>query len=142
MTFPFFFSLGTSACFGRGEKLHFLEPMLTQSCYLYFPHLFCSTKEVYQVFQQSCNDWDPQRILSNYQFGKQEFFNDLQPCALKVQNALVKHLDSLLSCGISHFLMTGSGSTIVIYEHVEEFLANKLQLLKVNFIRRQHHQWY
>jgi 4-diphosphocytidyl-2-C-methyl-D-erythritol kinase len=139
---PFFFSLGIAACYGRGEIIHPLKPLKPSKCFLYFPHLFCSTKAVYQAFKNSLNHHQPEDILRNFLEGHQEYFNDLQPCALKVENALVKHLDSLLSCGISNFLLTGSGSTIVIYQDVDQKLIEHLKLKEVKFITRQHQQWY
>ena len=139
---PFFFTSGFAFAFGRGANLIPLKQMNQQTCYLYFPCIHIPTPKVFSLFKTKDHhqtEWD---LLKGYFNGDLETFNDLEPLALKYENELVKHHDRLLSCGFKRVLMTGSGSTFVIYDDIKPDLIKDLNLKKVDFIERQDNSWY
>ncbi len=139
---PFFFSKGFAFVYNRGEKMIPLVQTKKIKLHLSFPKCMTLTKDVYARFEKSQNNLNAFEILSSYFEDKADFFNDLEKPALNLQNQLVKHRQYLLSCGFSRVLLTGSGSTFMIFDDCPLEIRKRLDLLEVSAAERDLLNWY
>lgn len=104
---PFFLSLGTSYCTGRGEILEPFELPQPIQGYLAQPEYGLSTPLVYKATRtEDLTKRDPLEALKNYPF----YFNDLEVASFKMEPRL-KKLHARLLKQFEQVVMTGSGST-------------------------------
>lgn len=96
---PFFFSLGTAHCTGRGEHVCNLPTFSSRACLIVKPQIGSSTPEVYRRLK-----------LESLQSPQSDYFNDLEQPAFEVSSTLRELKNGLLKGGFETVLMTGSGS--------------------------------
>ena len=136
---PFFFSLGTAYCTGRGGLVMPLPSLSEEELTLIHPGEGLSTKDVYQqvdLNQTSRND--SEKALRAFFSGKREFFNDLETAAFTLCPSL-KELKKKLNAQCQVAMLTGSGSSFFCVGGVPK---TDHPMSKVRFCSRQQHQWY
>lgn len=104
---PFFFSLGTAYCTGRGEHLSPFSLPYPISGWIAKPPYGLSTPLVYQETRVSeLFDRDPLLSLESYPV----FYNDLEPAAFRLEPRLLEFKKELEGQGFDSITMTGSGT--------------------------------
>lgn len=104
---PFFFSLGTAYCTGRGENLSPFALPHPISGWIAKPPFGLSTPLVYQETRVSeLIDRDPLLSLGSYP----AFYNDLEPAAFRLEPCLLDFKKELERQGFHSITMTGSGT--------------------------------
>ncbi|NGX57777.1 MAG: 4-diphosphocytidyl-2-C-methyl-D-erythritol kinase [Chlamydiae bacterium] len=108
---PFFFSLGTAFCRGRGEIVQNIESLPLQYFNIYKPQTSLSTKDVFETL--SIPDRSIQAsetTLNHFLEGKVCYENDLELVAFQLKPELL-WLKKELQSFYSHVLMSGAGSS-------------------------------
>lgn len=110
---PFFFSLGSAYCTGRGEKLRNLPPLDLPSFAIEKPNEGLSTPTIFKALNLSeCSKEDPEALLDAFYSGKPRYINDVEGTAARLCPALIPFRQELLKKYIQVF-MTGTGSAHV-----------------------------
>lgn len=113
---PFFFApTGRALCTGRGECVHTLEPVKTESLLIVKPPFGLSTPAVYkQVIPK-----EPRKLVfpldatvEAFQQGRGHLFNDLESAAFSLAPALLDYRHALVEAGASQTLLAGSGASL------------------------------
>jgi 4-diphosphocytidyl-2-C-methyl-D-erythritol kinase len=111
---PFFFSLGTAYCTGRGERVRNLSPPTLPPLSIFKPKEGISTPEVYKALQLGeCLSVDPEKLLEGFYAGCPSYHNDLEKPAFHLCPLLVPLKKCLLDEGHRTLFMTGSGTALV-----------------------------
>ncbi|MDN3504874.1 MAG: 4-(cytidine 5'-diphospho)-2-C-methyl-D-erythritol kinase [Rhabdochlamydiaceae bacterium] len=141
---PFFFSLGSSFCTGRGEILKPLFNFELPPFWIANPKIFSSTPLVFQSCKiNEVSSQNPNKIIENILDGEYNFTNDLQPAALRVNPQLNDYKSNLDELKFDSLFMTGSGSTFVgINPKNNESKVEKMGLFKAQLISRNEHTWW
>lgn len=140
---PFFFSLGTAYCTGRGEILRELSPLRETSLWLAKPNLGLSTPLVYNHCDPaSLSSIDPLSVVRAFLEEKPSYFNDLELSAFKLMPELERLKEQLLALGFHTAVMTGSGTAFFCLGEVVEPNLDGITFFKVNFLRREEGSWY
>ena len=117
---PFFFSLGTAYCTGRGEKVRNLPPPNLPPLSLIKPSEGLSTPAIFQALNlHECSTLDPECLLASFYEGDPIYINDLEIPALRLCPALAS-----LKKGCKIF-MTGSGTAHVCIDETMKPLSIK-----------------
>lgn len=141
---PFFFSLGTSYCTGRGEILqHVSELPVPNQITIVKPNYGLSTQLVYS----RCNILDlpavdPAQTLHNILSGKMDFYNDLEVPSFSLAPQLFAVKKHLLSAGFSHVIMSGSGSAFFCFGNADLSTLQNYYVREVRFAKRSLTGWY
>jgi 4-diphosphocytidyl-2-C-methyl-D-erythritol kinase len=139
---PFFLSQGTAYCTGRGEIVQNLPFLKGEGFWIAKPSAGVPTPAVYaQLKVDQLEPRDPQHALGQWLGGNVIYFNDLEASALKMAPFLSEVKQSLLACGFSTVLLSGSGSSFICIGQPKEPLPS-LQFYQVSFINRDNHSWY
>jgi 4-diphosphocytidyl-2-C-methyl-D-erythritol kinase len=150
---PFFFSLGSAYCTGRGE---ILEPFSFSpiSGYLAKPSFGLSTPLVYRETKVSeLALIDPIQARDSFLGSHPQYFNDLEPAAFRIEPGLAQFKRKLLASHFSVVCMTGSGTAFFCLSNhqskTEDFDGAKEleQVSDIHFIRfgslmRDPFSWY
>jgi len=154
---PFFFSIGTAYCKGRGESV---EPLVLpkacvnnncdilappQEMWLIKQHTGLSTAAVYGALQiSSLNSRDPLDAVASFKTGIPVYFNDLEQPAYQLMPCLVHLKEQLLGHGFDHVLLAGSGSTLIGFGSPgPEFHSQVVGMkVRVKSIARKADSWY
>jgi 4-diphosphocytidyl-2-C-methyl-D-erythritol kinase len=108
----FFLSHGTAYCKGRGEILHFLDPLPSMTFVIVKPAQGLATPQVYKTLNpETLLQRDPEEILNGFLNNKPTYFNDLEIPAFKLIPDLLKLKHQLMESGFSDVLMSGSGTS-------------------------------
>ncbi len=134
---PFFFSQGTAYCTGRGELLKPVTPLSSTQFWIAKPDDGLSTPLVYKhcranEFEQR----DPLFYLEQALKGQLETFNDLEHPAFALMPKLKEYKEDLQAMGFSQVTMTGSGTGIMCFGHVQNPSHDELKFYPVSFINR------
>jgi 4-diphosphocytidyl-2-C-methyl-D-erythritol kinase len=137
---PFFFSLGSAYCTGRGE---IVEPFSISSItgYLAKPSFGLSTPLVYRETRvnELANN-DPIRARDSFLSSHPHYFNDLEPAAFRNESRLSHFKQRLLSCRFSDVTMTGSGSAFFCINGQD--LCPDIQFIRFGSVMRSPTSWY
>ena len=140
---PFFFSLGTAYCKGRGEKVENLDPLPQKALWIAKPAYGLGTPEVYR----NCNPSgflarDPKQVLKLHYEGEPLYFNDLETSAFELSPPLAKLKDQLLQSGFKSAVMTGSGTAFFCFGEKNKALIPGVDFFPVHFLNREKEKWY
>lgn len=109
---PFFFSLGTAYCRGRGEGVLNMPPVPSLRAFdIVKPDQGLSTKAIYDALKmEECSTEDPDLLLKSFYSSSPIYVNDLEAPALRLCPILseLKH-----ALGAEAVFMTGSGTALV-----------------------------
>ncbi len=137
---PFFFSLGSAYCTGRGE---IVEPFSISPItgYLAKPSFGLSTPLVYRETRvnELANN-DPIRARDSFLSFHPQYFNDLEPAAFRIESRLSHFKQRLLSCRFSDVTMTGSGSAFFCINGQD--LCPDIQFIPFRSLVRSPSSWY
>lgn len=135
---PFFFSLGTAYCTGRGEKVEPFSISPISGC-LMKPPFGLSTPRVYQETRVDELDLiDPIEARDRFRTSHPQYFNDLEPAAFRLEPRL-KLLKDQLSNSFSTVTMTGSGSAFFCLRSETAFRS---PFISFHSIQRTADCWY
>lgn len=140
---PFFFSLGTAFCSGRGELIKD-EPALTPaSLYIVRPPCGLSTPRVYGTLDLStCSPTSPEVLLDAFRKGQPQYVNDLEAPAFLLMPKIAE-LKSELCQKYGQTIMTGSGTALCCFSDKAPVLESGVFFTqRANYIRRLPNEWY
>jgi 4-diphosphocytidyl-2-C-methyl-D-erythritol kinase len=133
---PFFFSLGTAHCTGRGEHVTVLDSLPPTKLWIVKPEFGLSTPEVYHRFRiQAHNQEREDTILKTI-----SYFNDLETSAFEIRPELQILKQNLLSSGFTTVLMSGSGSSLFCLG--EGKIPPSLKAFPAYYLNRSQKNWY
>lgn len=138
---PFFFSLGTALCTGRGEKVALLPPLMpVRSGWIVKPPYGLSTPAVYRTLDAAALPVrDPLETLSRIIMGELCYFNDLEYSAFQ----LSPELAVMKAClGTDHVMMTGSGSAFISIGDGVHLPTDDCWAAPFCFVNRSVGSWY
>ncbi|MFI0434984.1 MAG: 4-(cytidine 5'-diphospho)-2-C-methyl-D-erythritol kinase [Parachlamydiaceae bacterium] len=141
---PFFFSLGTAHCTGRGECVHDLPFLGDQSLFILKPQGGLSTPEVFRRLSvnhpvcEQVNRTDVETFLT----GSFSYFNDLEKAAFEINPELLKLKLLLLEQGFKHVVMSGSGSSFFCLGEAALPKLSNVTIFSTRFINRSASNWY
>ena len=136
---PFFFSLGSAICSGRGEEVKNCLLTHLPSISLALPNIHMNTKQVYHNFSASHKlESDANSIPKDID----QFFNDLEEPAFKLSPELKKIKNALQNYGYKKVLMTGSGSTMICFGEAAIPKDAICHISKCSSISRYPNEWY
>jgi 4-diphosphocytidyl-2-C-methyl-D-erythritol kinase len=139
---PFFFSLGSAYCTGRGE---IVEPIsiLPTAGYLAKPSFGLSTPLVYrETYVQELALVDPIQARNTFSSPYPQYFNDLEPAAFRIEPKLSQFKQQLLSGRFSVVSMTGSGTAFFCMNGPDHFLPSGIQYIRFGSLMRDPFGWY
>jgi 4-diphosphocytidyl-2-C-methyl-D-erythritol kinase len=140
---PFFFSLGTAYCQGRGEVIREMPSLKETMCWIAKPEESLSTALVYQhVAPDERANGDLEHDLESFYGGNGHFFNDLEKPAFKLIPDLEFFKKKLQKCGFERVFMTGSGTAFFCLGNPSAPLPEGTSFFEAPFIRRESQQWY
>jgi 4-diphosphocytidyl-2-C-methyl-D-erythritol kinase len=137
---PFFFSLGTAYCTGRGENI---EPF-TLPCpiegWLAKPSFGLSTPLVYQETRpQELIPRDPRASLESYP----QFYNDLESAAFRLEPRLSAFRNQLERMGFDAVTMTGSGTAFFCISRIGHLTSAQVPWMQsFRSLQRSSNDWY
>ncbi|MBN1914370.1 MAG: 4-(cytidine 5'-diphospho)-2-C-methyl-D-erythritol kinase [Parachlamydiales bacterium] len=136
---PFFFSLGTAYCSGRGEKVREISnfPSFEQG-WIVIPPFGMSTKEVYRQTVIS-SFFKPEDLLQSFFTASPIYQNDLEKAAFVLDPRLSSIKNELLSC-YDKVVMSGSGSSFFCLR--ERKKSHVLTKYLVKPVQRKSESWY
>ncbi len=139
----FFLSKGVALCEGKGEEIYPLSPLpFDSSFYIAKPSFGCSTPAVYRALNVAqLPQWDHRTALKEFQEGKNAAQNDLE-CPAFSLDARLKEVKQFLSSAGAKVVMTGSGSSFMVFGSLPEQVEEAFQLFKVECIGRSEKGWY
>lgn len=112
---PFFFSVGTADCRGKGEQVRDLPPLPSslQTYHFYKPPTGLSTQLIFERLKlESCSQRDPDALLHSVYAEMPQFCNDLEGIATELSPPMAK-LRQRLEPHYAHLWMTGSGTGLI-----------------------------
>jgi len=113
---PFFFSEGTALCFGRGEIVRHLQPLLFD-CHLVKPQFGVKTPKVFSCLNVAAlKKRDLPVIIHNFYEGVPLYFNDLEAPAYLAEPRLLAFKNMLSAKGSLPLYLTGSGSCFFSFQ--------------------------
>ncbi len=123
---PFFLKGGCVIAYGLGEKIHSISHMQREVTIVY-PNVESSTKKVYQAFKSQENDIKLEDILRLLEEKPLEEIieNHLQETAIDIYKEIGEVMRFLQSFGYKPY-MSGSGSSVYIFGHIENTLKNAI----------------
>lgn len=127
---PFFFSLGTAQCEGRGEIVKNLPPQKLGDITIIKPSIGLSTADVFRHF-----------ILGNTD-ASETYFNDLEAPAFQLCPELKSLKNELQNCRFTSALMTGSGSAFFCLGEGQIPAIPNLFSSPAKAINRKENEWY
>lgn len=141
---PFFFSLGSAVCEGRGEKIAPVErPPMKEQIWIVKPPYSLSTKEVYLYSKKQSKISESLKALIQKMYSSQPILeNDLEEAAFLLCPQLVLLKDELEQQGYQKVFMTGSGSAYVCIGNQAPKCKNPVQIFPVRYINRNPNEWY
>ncbi|MBA3237473.1 MAG: 4-(cytidine 5'-diphospho)-2-C-methyl-D-erythritol kinase [Parachlamydiaceae bacterium] len=143
---PFFLSMGTAYCTGRGEVVRPVPSLSKQKVWIIKPMEGLSTPAVYkQLNLENLEPRNPEIYLKDFEEGKACYFNDLESPAYELMPDLLKFKDSLLSMGFERVLLSGSGTAFVCFGDESKICVPKGQAYfqsPAHFINRSANNWY
>lgn len=135
----FFLFGGTTLVSGKGEKIWELPDLPPQDvCLIRFP-FGLPTPGIYRAWRGRKTLHRSRKALpavfsGSWEGIKKEVGNDLERCAVKKAPVIRKVLETLRKEGIKPAHLSGSGPTIVIYEHPPAWLQKKLAAFRVDLV--------
>lgn len=139
---PFFFSLGTAHCTGRGEYVSNLTHLPPCPCWIIKPPIGLSTPDVYRAFQLNNSGQPSKRYLEEILIGQYRYFNDLEQPAFMLKPELHDLKQTLMQKGFDTVLMTGSGSAFFCLGKGQTFSDHHVKSYSTCFINRTPYGWY
>jgi len=130
---------GTTLVSGRGERIWELPDLPAQEiCLLKFP-FGLATPRIYRAWRGRKNLHRSRKALpavfsGSWEEIKKEVGNDLEKSAIKKAPVIRKVLETLRKEGIEPAHLSGSGPTIVIYEHPPDWLQKMLAPFRVKLV--------
>lgn len=108
---PFFLSDGRAYCTGRGEIMENQAPVEGRCWVVKPPHASLATPLVYlHCVPNQYPQRDPLTALHSHLTQNPSYFNDLESVAFQLCPELLEVKQQLISSGLLHVTMTGSGS--------------------------------
>lgn len=139
----FFFSRGSALCSGKGELIQELPTDLLGTVTIAKPCFGLSTPDVYKASQlellPNCNLKELEQEALQ---GRYEPFNDLETAAFQLRPELLQIKRQLLALGFKRVVMTGSGSALVCFGHVDKPKLSGITFYPTHFISRTKRYWY
>lgn len=139
---PFFLSLGSALCTGRGEQIEFLEiPPLEFT--LIKPPFGLSTPKVYQALQlDQLDKRNTEKEVELWKKGEGIPFNHLEGAAFSISPELAGLKASLIEGGASQVFLSGSGSSLVATGPVNADALKGCQIFSASSVNRKRGTWY
>lgn len=129
----FFLSKGTAYCTGRGEIIHEIPPLESNTpITIVKPNFGLSTSLVFKEFT-ALDSSGPANSL---------YFNDLEKPAFRLSAQLLQIKEELLKGGFSHVVMSGSGTSFICIGRGKIPTFMPLEPFSVQFINRKIDSWY
>lgn len=140
---PFFLSLGTAFCTGRGENVQNLPPLTATSVCIVKPKGGLSTPQVFKKLSLPVSylskNYDD---LTAFFAGSIGHFNDLEKPAFEINPDLYILKQRLLSDGFHTVLLSGSGSSFFCLGQGQIPTDPNLSVYSAKFINRNLNDWY
>lgn len=138
---PFFFSLGTAYCTGRGEKVKDISLPFAFLGFLKTSSFGLSTPKVYQNIQkEDLSSFDGETLLAGFLQNSPQYINDLEKSAFFLEPRLLAIKTSLLKMGFEAVSMTGSGTAFFCVGQ-PPFLSFP-EGIAIQNMQRNPHSWY
>jgi 4-diphosphocytidyl-2-C-methyl-D-erythritol kinase len=111
---PFFFApSGRALCTGRGERVHPLDRVKTESLLIVKPPYGLSTPAVYaQVKVAENSKFNLEATVEAFQQGRGHLFNELESAAFYLAPDLLDYRHAIVEAGASQTLLAGSGASL------------------------------
>lgn len=140
---PFFFSLGSAYCTGRGETFLSIPPLQEMDVTIIKPAYGLSTPGVYRALDlRQVSQEDPLLLLESFQAGRPHYVNDLEGSALQLKPELAT-LKSKLQHAYKEVLMAGSGTSLCCFsKHDNSASTPGLFSAEAKFVFRTADRWY
>ena len=140
---PFFFSMGTAYCQGRGELIQPVEGIPDTRLWVVKPKEGLSTPLVYKHCRpDEFAKRDPRQLLTELLMGKPHYFNDLEQAAFSLLPSLHRLKDRLFQLGFSHVTMTGSGTAFFCLGTPLQSQLDGVDFYPISFATRRIGNWY
>lgn len=142
---PFFFSLGTAHCTGRGEFVQQVPmPTLSQICIIKPHKISLSTPEVFKnfKFESALDEGNAKHDLNNFLSSSSTYFNDLEKTACSLKPELNQIKNNIQECGFKTVMMTGTGSAFVCLGNGTPPSSQNFDSFQVRPICRAPSTWY
>lgn len=135
---PFFFSLGSAYCTGRGELVKEKEGMAPLSFWIAKPASQLSTPKVYKNLNLKLL---PER--ASLKAGDcSHYYNDLEQAAFLLEPSLITLKERLLQLGFQTVVMTGSGTAFFCLGPIQNPKIEGVQFYPATTIQRETGRWY
>ena len=140
---PFFFSLGTAYCTGRGDCFTPLPKPARQKLWLVKPEQGLQTPAIYRRYRsEEAEGRDPVELLESHLKGVPEYCNDLEEPAFAIFPKLALIKERMLQAGFRAVSMTGSGSTLMCIGDSTPPKSSGVWSQEVSFLNRADGRWY
>ena len=137
---PFFLSMGTAHCTGRGEKVTLLPNLAKNSLTIVTPSFGQATELVYAQLTSFRKNFKKINTISLQE--KLVYENDLEKAAFAANPKLANVKNKLLQSGFEIVLLSGSGSSFFCFGTADLSSHSDLSQYHVHFIHRSTGKWY
>ena len=139
----FFFSSGTAYCTDTGTSFQDIQLKKQLNFLIAKPTFGMPTKDVFEnVDITKIEKKDPKSSLEKAVNGELNFFNDLEISAFELNNQLRKIKNSFLDMGFDQVVMTGSGSSFMLFGDLNIKKTENISIYKVFSIQKKENSWY
>ncbi len=140
---PFFFSLGTAYCTGKGEEVRCIPPLRQlHPLWVIKPPEGLSTPLIFKTLNlNNCSSLDPEECLKRWMEGTVVCLNDLESPAFEVLPSLQMLKNRLFEQGINNPMLTGSGTSVFYFGDTPPRLRD-VSIYHARFHRREEGKWY
>lgn len=140
---PFFFSLGSAYCTGRGEIVEPTSALPYHQVWIVKPKEGLSTKEVYGHMKTAeLVQRDPLEHLKHSHLTYYHLFNDMEESAFHLCPSLNALKQQLQDAGFDKVLMSGSGTSFFCLGNGHPPQIQDAFIAKASFLHRTPSSWY
>lgn len=139
---PFFFSLGTAYCTGRGEVVQEIAPLKPLSLWVVKPDKGLSSGEVYKNLTLPLSASAPEFLLASFRSVDPQFSNDLETSAFHIMPTLKALKGFLIDRGFTHVMLAGSGSSMICFGSIPPPLLPGVVSYHAKYFNRSASGWY
>jgi 4-diphosphocytidyl-2-C-methyl-D-erythritol kinase len=140
---PFFFSLGTAYCTGRGELVKDMRPLPQQKLWIIKPQQGLETKVVYGALKLDALEVrNPEQDLQAFMSGRPVYYNDLEQPAFGSMPYLRDLKMYLTVKGFNTVLLSGSGTAFFCIGNQTPPALPEHFIKQASFINRKADSWY
>ncbi len=138
---PFFLSLGTAYCTGRGELIENLNPLPKRRLWIVKPTFGLSTPQVYRQLKATSRESMKAIPVSTILSGEMPLFNDLERPSFEICPEL-EVLKRQLQTQSYQVLMCGSGSALFCFGAEAVPTAPNTKIFSCSFTNRSAKEWF